>query len=351
MARDPGQNQQATKTEQLAPTVSCAPSAELVRREIGARRRAMATLPYVLMAALGAILWWLDRYRAASVPAWAPYDFDWTYFLATALGACWYLRGLALTNRAERPTIWRTTLYFLGVVVIYAVLQTRFEYMAQHMFFLNRIQHVIMHHLGPFLIALAWPGATIARGMPAWLKRLVTARPVLIARDIIQQPFLAAVLFVGLIALWLTPSVHFVAMIDPDLYRVMNWTMVGDGLLFWFLVLDPRPYPAAPISHAARIIASVLVMFPQIAIGAAIALANRDIYGFYDWCGRLLPSICAIDDQIYGGLIVWIPPAMMSVAGMLLALNMLRLSEEAKDKERNDEAEYGAVFSASWTGR
>jgi hypothetical protein len=31
------------------------------------------------------------------------------------------------------------------------VLQTRFEYWAQHMFFLNRIQHVVMHHFGQSL--------------------------------------------------------------------------------------------------------------------------------------------------------------------------------------------------------
>lgn len=350
MIRDPAQNRQATKIARPALTVPSVPDDELICDDI--RNRAATTLPYVLIAVAGAVLWWLDRYRAASVPIWAPYDFDVSYFTATVLGIWWYVRGLMLTRRTDRPAMWRIILFFLGVAAIYVVLQTRFEYMAQHMFFLNRIQHVVMHHLGPFLIALSWPGATLARGMPALLKRIVIARPVLMARDIVQQPFLAAVLFVGLIALWLTPSVHFMAMIDPDLYRIMNWTMVGDGILFWFLVLDPRPYPAAPVSHATRIIASVLVMFPQIAIGAVIALASRDLYGFYDWCGRLFPSIGALDDQIYGGLIAWIPPAMMSIVGMLLALNFMRLNEEAKDKERDDEKEEeGAVFSASWTGR
>lgn len=321
-------------------------------QEIPARSgQAAAWSAYAFIAALGALLWWLDQYRAGSLPVWAPYDFDWTYFLSVALGVLWYARGLLRTPRSERPAIWRIVIYFLGIALIYVVLQTRFEYMAQHMFFLNRVQHIVMHHLGPFLIALAWPGAVIARGMPAWLKRLVTARPILIVRDIVQQPFIAAFLFVGLIALWLTPSVHFVAMIDPQLYRIMNWTMVGDGILFWFLILDPRPSPPAPVSHAARIITSVLVMFPQIVIGAMITFAHSDLYGFYDWCGRLYPSIGPIDDQTYGGLIVWIPAAMMSIAGMVAALNLLRLNEEAKSKEENREEEDGVVFSAAWTGR
>lgn len=325
-------------------------SVEASQEPTGGAGRTAAWLPYALIGLLGAVLWWLDRYRAASAPVWAPYDFDWTYFVPTMLGAWWYLHGLSLASRADRPAVWRTVIYFIGVAVIYAVLQTRFEYMAQHMFFLNRIQHLVMHHLGPFLIALSWPGTTLARGMPARLKRLVTTRPALVARDIVQQPFIAAVLFVGLIALWLMPSVHFVAMIDPDLYRVMNWTMVGDGILFWFLILDPRASPPAPVSHAGRIFTSVLVMFPQIVIGAMIAFAHRDLYGFYDWCGRLYPSIGAIDDQTYGGLIVWIPAAMMSIAGMLVALNMLRLNEDAMNRDEHDE-EGGLVISADWTGR
>ncbi len=130
----------------------------------------------------------------------------------------------------------------------------------------------------------------------------------------------------------------------------MNWTMVGDGILFWFLILDPRPVPPAHASHAARIVTSVLVMFPQIIIGAMIALAHHDIYGFYDWCGRLYPSIGAVDDQIYGGLIVWIPAAMMSIVGMLLALNFLRLNEEPDEDDDDEDEEDGLVFRADWTG-
>ncbi len=53
-------------------------------------------IAYGAIAVLGLLLWWADRYHAASVPAWAPYDFDWTYYLAAALGAWWYARGLAL---------------------------------------------------------------------------------------------------------------------------------------------------------------------------------------------------------------------------------------------------------------
>ncbi len=199
------------------------------------------------LIALGAALWWTSRYRAAQMPAWGPWDFSWGWFLAAAFGLWWYATGLMATARDERPAWWRTVAYVAGVVGIYIVLQTHFEYLAEHMFFLNRVQHVVMHHIGPFLIVLAWPGTVLRRGMPAFLRPLIDARPVLAVIRVIQQPFLASMLFVGLVALWLIPPVHFRAMIDPQLYAVMNWSMVVDGLLFWALVLDPRSKPPARV--------------------------------------------------------------------------------------------------------
>jgi putative membrane protein len=233
-------------------------------------------------------------------------------------------------------------------MLIYAVLQTHFEYLAEHMFFLNRAQHVVMHHLGPFLIALAWPWPTLLRGMPDGVRRVFNAPIVVRFLTIMRRPLLAAVLFVGLVALWLVPPIHFRAMIDPKLFLVMNWSMVGDGVLFWSLVLDQRDRASAGISFGMRAALAVGVMFPQIVIGAIIALSHRDLYTFYAWCGRIYPSIGVLDDQAIGGLIIWIPPAMMSVASLLLVLNALRLSEEAVPGPSGTS---GGISSSSWTGR
>ena len=125
------------------------------------------------------------------------------------------------------------------------MVQTRYDYMAQHEFFLNRIQHIFMHHLGPFLVALAWPGERCTAACPPPFRRIANARFLRVVLSVVQQPLLAAILFVGLIYLFLIPTVHFRAMIDPRLYAIMNWSMIGDGLLFWFLVLDPQAESAS----------------------------------------------------------------------------------------------------------
>ena len=57
-----------------------------------------------------------------------------TEYLATALVLLWFCRGLALARSGEGPAIWRRAAFLIGLALIYAVLQTRFDYWAQHMF-------------------------------------------------------------------------------------------------------------------------------------------------------------------------------------------------------------------------
>jgi putative membrane protein len=151
------------------------------------------------------------------MPVWVPWDFSWSEYLAFALTILWFFRGLAPTPLETRPFIGRHIAFFSGLTLLYTLMQTHFDYMAQHMFFLNRIQHVVMHRIGPFLIALGCAGQTIKRGMPPQVRRMTESRPVASTIHVLQQPVLAVFLFVGLFYFWLIPPVHFRAMIDPCL--------------------------------------------------------------------------------------------------------------------------------------
>jgi putative membrane protein len=312
--------------------------------------------PELLLAGvvlLGGVMWWGSATYPAEMPAFAPWDFSWIEYLGIVLPLVWYLHGL--TQNTSRPHPLRQIAFVTGVGLIYVTLQTHFVYLSQHMFFLNRLQHLGMHHLGPFLIALAWPGETIARGMPDFALRFAQARCIQRILRIVQTPVIAGVLFVGLVWFWLQPDVHFHAMISPLLYETMNLSMVIDGLLFWFFILDPRPAPPARHSYAVRLITCVLVIFPQLLLGARLTFGSTPLYSYYDLCGRLFPSVGALLDQHLGGLIVWIPSSMMSSVAFMLMMNNIRLQEDrACGGINQDDIEIAPgvrVSSKGWTGR
>lgn len=279
-----------------------------------------------VIVAVGVVLSWLSAVHPAAMPTWGPWDFSWPTYLGAAFGVLVYLQGLASMAAEERPATWRSSAYVSGVVLIYAVLQTRFEYLALHLFSLNRVQHMAMHHLGPFLIGLAWPGEVLRRGAPRRVVRLVGSPIVRATLGVLQQPVITGVLFAGLIILWLTPWVHVRSMLDPPLYAFMNFSMVADGLLFWFLVLDPRDRPPARLSFAVRLMLVLAVQVPQVMAGAAIALAQADLYPVYALCGRILPIRAVLDQQI-GGFVVYFPGAMMSTVAALILFRRLWRAE------------------------
>ncbi len=275
-----------------------------------------------------------------------PYEFSPTVLTLCFGAIVIYVRGLAHPN-SPRISHWRSVAFLAGVLIIYGVLQTRFDYLSQHMFFIHRIQHLVLHHLGPFLIALSAPGEVLLRGMPAGPRdRLLLPfcrHPLVwnLYRGI-QQPVVASLLFVGLIYLWLMPSIHFYAMLNVPLYNLMNWGMAIDGLLFWWLILAPDRHSGSrsiTVSHGGRILILFLIMGPQIAIGAYIAFAQHDLYGVYAICGRIWPIPARVDQQL-GGLITWIPAAMMSVIGILVVLR--RWTRRESDSQQAAAADTGA---------
>jgi len=75
------------------------------------------------------------------------------------------------------------------------------------------------------------------------------------------------------------------------------------------------------------------VLLPQTVIGAVIALSPRDLYPFYDRCGRIYPTIGASQDQQLGGLIIWIPSFMMTAMALVFALNALLQTSSNANRE------------------
>ncbi len=250
-----------------------------------------------------------------------PWESSPTVLVAFAVFGVLYLRG-SLTRSTSTA---RQLAFWAGFGLLYAALHTRLDYYSEHEFFVHRLQHLVLHHLGPFFIALSHPGTALRTGLSlGWRIRLL--RPIerswvmrwLLA--FLLNPVIAAFVFVGLIFFWLWPPIHFDAMLDVRLYRAMNWSMAIDGLLFWWLILDPRPRPPARLAPGLRIILALLVMLPQILLGAYVTFTRRDLYPIYSVCGRAFGGISPATDQYLGGLIIWIPSSMMSVVAALIAM-------------------------------
>ena len=286
-----------------------------VHRWFGASAVVAAALGYATPAAA-------EEIGPLKGPVWPLWDYS-PIIVGGCLLVLWvYVRGFRQRRRrGEHVSWWRAVSFVSGVLLTYVILQSPVDALSDHIFWVHRVQHVALHHWIPMLLALAAPIPELLRGLPAWGRRHVL-KPILRNRGVratyafIQHPVVAPLLFVGLIYFWLTPSLFQLATVNETLHKIMHFSMLIDGIPFWWLMLDPKP---GRLPYLKRVVILWAIMLPQMLVGAYITFTGRVLYPLYatldqGWVGSY------IMDQHIGGLVVWIPASMMSVVAMLIVM-------------------------------
>ncbi len=259
-----------------------------------------------------------------------PWELSPTLLLCFITCGILFVRG----QRVHRVSRSRQCFFWFGLALLYLSLHTMLDYYAERMFFMHRIQHLVLHHLGPLVVMAAYPGQVLRAGLPlAWRRGLRRFNQTLAGRSVVAlltNPIIVPALFIFLVVVWLIPSVQFYSMLDWRLYRLMNWSVVITGFMYWNLILDRRVCPPSAMSPGGRVLSPIVTMAPQMVAGAIIAFTERDLYPLFDLCGRAIP-MDAQTDQMIGGLTMWIPAAMTEVIGLMVALRtLMRLSAKGR---------------------
>ncbi|RKP50558.1 cytochrome c oxidase assembly protein [Trinickia fusca] len=260
-----------------------------------------------------------------------PWEASYGLVAICLLAAILFARG---SHRAQM-TVARRVAFWTGLALFYLSLHTKVDYYAEHEFFVHRLQHLVLHHLAPLLVMAAYPGSALRAGLPfAWrraLRRWQRSRCTRVAAAVLLNPAFVSAAFIVSVLVWLIPSVQFVSMLDWRIYLFMNWSVAASGLLYWWLILDHRPSPPSRARPGLRVLSPVITMTPQILAGAVITFTTRDLYPVFTLCGRAFTSLPPSLDQSLGGLIMWVPAAVLETIGAMMALrHLMRLSNSPR---------------------
>ena len=280
-----------------------------------------------------------------------PWEFSPSVMVCCSAAVILFARGSrGESGCAATTSRWRQVSFYLGTTLIYVPLQTRFDYFAQHMFWIHRLQHLLLHHIGPFLVALSAPWSSMSRGLPVnWRSPVITvirSAPTRGLYGILQQPLIALTLFVGLIYFWLWPGVHFRAMLSANEVRMDE---LEHGAR-WIAVLVADSGPTVPRGRRANWIRHTRA---DRALCNAASIADRRVSDVS--CDdhlrrvyRLRPVMAGRSDNRSAdrGLITWIPACMMSVVGALIALRRW-MYDDTRARAARKSAGIDAVLTAS----
>ncbi|HZS88087.1 MAG TPA: cytochrome c oxidase assembly protein [Chloroflexota bacterium] len=261
--------------------------------------------------------------------------------LALLLLALIYAAGIARLRQRGRfgrnVQTRHVTLFGLGWLALLLALQSPLDTYAADLFSLHMVQHLLLLMVAPPLLLLGKAVPVLLVGLPVDLARrlvrLARSSPVLhplLSR--LTAPLVAWPLYIGDLVLWHAPALYQAALEDQTIHKLEHLCFLSTGLLFWWVVVEPLPGPIR-LHHGLRLIYTWAAVLPTTALGALFTFSGQLWYPVYALVPRLW-GLSALDDQRFGGLIMWLPGDMMYVAASsLLFFAMLAADERTEGVE------------------
>lgn len=264
----------------------------------------------------------------AGEPIMSMWQFEPEIVAGLLIAAALYIAGV---RRGAEARWWRHALFCGGLLALAAALLSPIEPLADHVFAIHQVEHMLLRSIGPMLILLSQPQAALMRGIPSWLRRRAVG-PV-IANEAVRQTFgllsnpaIATILFVGISWFWMVPRWHDIAILNEPIHYTWHITLLVSGLFFFSVIFDPRSAPAGP-RLGTRLAMFWCAAMGNILLGAFLTFKSAPIYHAYDVMGRMFGLNGLTDEQI-GGLTMWIPGCMMFAISAILILHQWGRDEE-----------------------
>jgi putative membrane protein len=245
--------------------------------------------------------------------------------LALMGGYVWRWRQVRATGNTRGAT-WNLLLaWTAGVLCIAIALISPIDTLADQVFAMHMVQHVLLLDFAPILLIV---------GLSKILLRPVARQVLDLERALgpLAHPAFAVVLYVGFMWLWHVPALYDAALSHSAVHVLEHTCFLSIGLLYWWHLLSPvRGRHLTGLSPVVYM-ASTKVFVGL--LGIFLTFAPSALYSFYENAPRvwgLHPS----DDQALAGAIMAIEQSV--VMGIALAYLFVRALAESEREEQRAE--------------
>lgn len=228
-------------------------------------------------------------------------------------------------QRARIAKKWQLGLYLTGLAIICLALLSPVDTFGSSLFFVHMIQHELLIMVAPPLLLLANSLPVVLWGLPRSLRRTI-GRLFLrgaffrqVVRAVTWMP-VAWFLYVATLWGWHHPIAYQLALRNEILHDLEHLSFFLTGILFWWPVVNPAPRLHGHIAYGFRILYVFLAAGQNTLLSAVLGLTERVLYPYYTTAPRLF-GLTALEDQVIGAAIMWVPGGMMYVITTLVLLN------------------------------
>ncbi|MBF8299417.1 MAG: putative rane protein [Dehalococcoidia bacterium] len=272
-----------------------------------------------------------------------------------ALGVL-YARGLRRWPKPRRLKAWAPYSFYTGLALVVFSLAGPLDAIADDLFSMHMVQHMMLMMIGPPLILLGAPTTPILKGLPR------SARKSLVA-PLMRSPAAHAVyrFFAHPVTIFLLYTInlwlwHFygnayeTAAQSMWVHILEHWTFIITASLFWWVVIDPRPM-RSNLSYLTRMIFIGVTMLQKVLLGAFITYRHDALYAYYAAKPRLW-GLSPLYDQHLAAMWMWIGGTLILLIAIVVVMMVWLEKEEKKsrDREAKEDAARAAAMGGSLPG-
>jgi putative membrane protein len=243
----------------------------------------------------------------------APPPFSWTsgaVHLDVIVGAG-LLGGAYLgawLSRRKAPGVTQPLLFFTGLLALVAALNGPLHDLSDYyLFSAHMVQHLMLTLVvAPLLLA----------GTPTWmadalLETLVRVRPLGAIIGALTRPLPAFTCYAVALIAWHLPGPYNAALESHRWHVAEHLVLIASAVLGWWPILSPATVaPALP--YGGQLLYLFVFGMPMTVVAAFVTRAEHVLYPFYAAAPRIF-DITPLTDQRIGGVIMWVPAAVIPV--------------------------------------
>lgn len=263
------------------------------------------------------------------------FEFRPVFILVLVLLAILYTRGwIRLRRRSSNNAlvpVWKLVGYLFALLVLGLALLSFIDILGASLFYFHMIQHLMLTMIAGPLVMLADPMPITLWGMPDFLRKGVgRSLSKLLHRDspyrgILRKatsPGVSYVLMLVLLWGWHDPRLYNLALRSQFWHDFEHISFFYSSVIYWWHVTGAGPRIRPMMSRPRRILYLFGGIPSTFLPGVVISFASTVIYTYYLTAPPAIEPFYMepINDQILGGIIMWVPGSMMFFVGALVLI-------------------------------
>jgi len=248
----------------------------------------------------------------------------WTIHPSTIIGlaviAGVYLWRARQDRNGERLRGGRRFSFFSALFIVFVSLNGPIHDLSDsYLFSAHMVQHL--------MLTLAMPPLLLA-GVPGWMLRpLLSNRAIRAVARSITRPVMCFAIFNVVIAFWHLPMFYNAALADHNIHIVEHLMFMGAAVMMWWPLMSQLP-ELPRLAYPGQMLYCFLMSIAMSITAVYITMADKVLYPAYSAAPRIW-GLSPMDDQMLGGLIMWVPGGLIFT--LIMSVIFFRWASSGED--------------------